>query len=180
MPFDGFSRVGGHPAPGHEDTCQAILRDRTAEVRSLQEEARRRRLVLRGAFAVELGYCEFHHRVEVSGNRRLLHEAHCLARILRYASTFFVHGGERVLRLGIAGLGRGGEQFARAPEVLRKLLALQIEKPEIVGGARMAELGGGIKQASSLLEVARPGTALEVKHCKSKECVAVAFRSSEL
>ncbi len=149
-------------------------------MRCLQKEPCRRCLVFSSAFTVELRNRKFHHRVEIAGDRGLLQQGGRLADVLRYAAALFVHGGERVLRLGVAGLGGGGEQFPGAFEILRKLLSLQIEKPEVIGRAGMSELGGGIEQPGGFVEIARTRPALEVEHCKREKCVPVPFCRREL
>ena len=53
----------------------------------------------------------------------------------------FVEGGERILRLGIAGVGGHAEQFGGALDVLRQGLAVEIEQREIIGRLGIAELG---------------------------------------
>ena len=152
--------IGRHAAPGHQNARQAVLRDRAAAPRRVQQQLGGGGFVLGDAGAVELGDGVFDHGVDIAGDGGVPHQLRCLVEILRHAAAFLVHGGERVLRFGVAGGGGLTEQFGGAREILRELLALQIEQAEIVGGGGMAELGGGGEQARGLVRIARAAAAL--------------------
>ena len=81
---------------------------------------------------------------------------------------------------GLPAVGGLPEQFGGAREVLRELLALQIEQAEIVSGGGVTELGGGRQQAGGFVRVARTGAAFEIEHRQREHGVAVAVRGGEL
>ena len=81
---------------------------------------------------------------------------------------------------GIAGFGGDAEQFGGAGEILRELLALEIEQAEIVGGGGMTELGGGGEPFGASLAVARPGAASKRTWPSANMAFAVAARGGEL
>ena len=110
----------------------------------------------------------------------------------------FEFGGSFSLNLGVASGGvhlMAGLEYAHANgnteltgylrcggalEVLRELLARQIEQAEIVCGGRMAELGGLAQELSSRFRIARAGAAFEIKHGEREHGIAVAVAGLEL
>ena len=84
------------------------------------------------------------------------------------------------MRFRIAADGGGAEQIGGAREILRKLLALQIEQAEIVFGGGVPELGGRGEQAGGFVRIARAGAAFQIEHRQREHGVAVAMRGGEL
>ena len=105
VPFDRLGRIGRHAAPGHQDARQPVLRDRAAALRRDQQQPGGGGFVLGDAVAVELRDGVFDHGVDIAGDRGEPHQPHGLGHVLRHAAAFFVHGGERVLRFRVAGIG---------------------------------------------------------------------------
>src|SRR5262252_8381669 len=80
---------------------------------------------------------------------------------------------KRVLSLRIALLGRGPEQFSSTSEILRELLAFQVQQAEIVGGGGVAQLGGGCKEPRRLGAVVQTAPARHVEDRKREHGIAV-------
>ena len=70
---------------------------------SLSEKLCACRFVFRCLGAVVLRDAELDHRIEISCQRGLAHQARGLALVLRHAFALLVEGGKRVLRLGVTG-----------------------------------------------------------------------------
>ena len=83
--------------------------------------------------------------------------------------------GERVLRFRISAFRGQREKLTGALEILRKLLALQIEQAEIVGGAGVTELGRGFEQPRGFFQVSGGRAALEIEHRQREQGITVAF-----
>src|SRR5260370_1444515 len=100
----------------------------------------------------------------LSGFRRQGGEQPCgFDRILLDALAVLVKRRKSVLGFRIALLGRTPEQFGGATEILRELLAFQVQQAEIVGGRGVAEFGGRCKQFRRFGAVIQPGTAWHVE-----------------
>ena len=84
------------------------------------------------------------------------------------------------MRFRIAGLRRIAQQFGGAGEILREELALDVEQRQIVGGERMAELGGGRKPFGAGFAVARAGAALQLEYGQREHRFAIAAIGGEL
>ncbi len=82
------------------------------------------------------------------------------------AGALLVEGRQRVLRLGVAGVGGDAQQFRGAPQVLRQHLAVEIEQREIIGRLGLAELCGGGQQFYGVLAIDRTAAAGEPHHAE--------------
>ncbi len=180
VPLDRLGRIGGHAAPGHQNARQTVLRDGAAALGGLEEQIRGDGLVSIRAGAVERRDGELHHGVDIAGGCGRSHQLHGLAQVLRYAAAFFVHGGKGVLRLRIAGIRGLLEQLRGADQILRKLLALQVEQAEIVSGGGMAELCRGLKQTGTVRLVARAGAAFKSNMASANSALRSPFAAASL
>ena len=152
VPFDRLGRIGRHAAPGHQNARQPVLRDRAAAARRLRAAAWRRRFRPSSVpLPLNCGDGEFDHGVEIAGDRRPAPSAAWPAAMsfgTPRPSLYMV--ASAYCASGLPAIGGGAEQFGGALEILRELLALQIEQAEIVFGGRMAELGGVARAAGRL------------------------------
>ena len=103
----------------------------------------------------------FHLRVGVVGACRLSPQLHRLAGVLGNPTTVLVERAERILRIGAAALCGDAQQLGGPVQILREHLPLDIEQSQIIGGNRMAELGGGGKPLRGGLPIARASAALD-------------------
>src|SRR6266851_1288047 len=123
VPFGRSDRVGRRAAARRQNAGEPVLRDRAALPRRLAEPGYRAGFVLGHPGPIEQSDGIFDLGVEVAGAGRGAEQPRGLARILGDAAALLVERRQRILRVGIAGVGGAAQQSRGPPRAARRSMA---------------------------------------------------------
>ena len=182
MPLGRLDRIGfGAPRPFGENAGEAVLGDGAARVAppcGTRPRRPARSWSTPSPLNSAIAYSTCASAWSASAAKPA--QPHRLAHVLFDAAALLVESAERILRFRVAGPRRDAQELGGALEILRKQLALDVEQRQVVGGERLAELGGGGEPFGGGVTVARAGAAAQPEHRQREHRLAVAAGSGQL
>ena len=174
VPLGRGHRVGRSPGADGENAGKAVLGDRIAGLGGALEPGRRRRLVLGDAVAVEQADGVVDLRRHDAHSRRGGEPLHGERLVLADANPDRIELRKRVLGVGTAGFGRGGEEL-RGPRRIRLAeRPFHEDQAEIVHRVDLALVRGLLDVVRAERAVLRDAAALHVHHAEGELGLTVA------